>query len=382
MKISKNKNRIFLFLFGTLLALYLRFLLRNFVSGDYRDYLSRWINFFRDNSGAHAIKNLQSDYNVIYQYFLIIVSYLNLNDLYLVKIFSIIFDFLLAFGGMMLIGELGLDKQKQLICFFYILLSPIVIINSSMWGQCDSIYAAFIVWSLYFLLKERPCLSIICITLAFTFKLQTIFAAPIFLVALLYKKIKIRHIFIFLFTYSVTTIPALILGKPLKDILMVYLIQTQGSSLMTMNSTSIFSLFNIVEYNAFLEKLSIILMITLILTIIVLICRKKVSFTPKFAFSSAFVFCLLVPFMLPHMHDRYFYVAEILSIIYFMIHGIKRIYMPILLQIAGLIVYAEYFGFSAGFSITAQHGAVIVLSALILLLINYFRDYFMQTEYS
>jgi len=383
MKILKKHVGKLLFTFGIVLTLYLRFLLKDFISGDYESFLVRWINYFRDNGGIYAIKDIESDYNVIYQYLLIIISYFRLNDLYLVKLFSVIFDFLLAFGTMALIRELGGCKKKQLVGFFLILLLPTVILNSAMWAQCDSIYAAFIVWSLYFLIKEKPCISIIYITLAFAFKLQTIFVAPIFLVALLYKKIKLRHILVFPVVYFATIIPALIFGKPLKDIFMVYFTQAQQYPMMTMNSASIFGLLNIEDYSVVLEKISISVMIIFVLTIIFLICRKKISWTPNFVFSSAFVFSLIIPFLLPHMHDRYFYIAEILSVIYVVHYGKKRIYIPIMLQLAGLIVYAIFFGFieknnlsDLYIFITAQNAGIIVFIGLILLLINYLYDYF------
>jgi Gpi18-like mannosyltransferase len=54
------------------------------------------------------------------------------------------------------------------------------------------------------------------------------------------------------------------------------------------------------------------------------------------------VFAVAIPFLLPEMHERYFYLADVLSILYAFYYP-RRFYVPILVQFCSLFSYAPYF---------------------------------------
>jgi len=68
-----------------------------------------------------------------------------------------------------------------------------VIINGAAWGQCDAIYTAFCLGSLYFILADRPAWACILFGLALSFKLQAVFFAPVLLLLFLRGKRAARH---------------------------------------------------------------------------------------------------------------------------------------------------------------------------------------------
>ena len=47
---------------------------------------------------------------------------------------------------------------------------------------------------------------------------------------------------------------------------------------------------------------------------------------------------MLVPYLLPRMHERYFYMAEILALVYFM-YDHKRWYVPVAITLTSLAGY-------------------------------------------
>jgi Gpi18-like mannosyltransferase len=53
------------------------------------------------------------------------------------------------------------------------------------------------------------------------------------------------------------------------------------------------------------------------------------------------VFALAIPFLLPEMHERYFYLADVVSIIY-AFYFPRRFYIPIIMQLCSLLSYAPY----------------------------------------
>ena len=48
---------------------------------------------------------------------------------------------------------------------------------------------------------------------------------------------------------------------------------------------------------------------------------------------------MIATFILPYMHDRYMYVADVLSIIYCFIKGKRKIYVPICINLCSLYTY-------------------------------------------
>jgi len=342
-KIKNNYSKIIL-ITGIVAALFIRYLCLNFESFDYMTFLRKWVLYFAENGGWRALKDQVGNYNVVYQYIMVICSYLDIPSLYAVKLFSIIFDFVLAWGCSSLLGCFNVEKEKRHIAFAVILLLPTVWLNSAFWAQCDSIYVSFIIWSLYFLLKDKKYLSIAFLALAFTFKLQTVFIMPVYFILFIKKQIKIRHLPIFFVTYFITCIPALILKKPFFDIISIYFKQTSEYPMLSMNAPTFWQMIDVVNPDDFLKKVGILLAGLVVFAFVIIYAVKKDKPDNKSILSLSLIFGVGIPFFLPHMHDRYFFMADIISVVYVFVFGFRRIYIPILVQIASLICYFNYLG--------------------------------------
>src|SRR5699024_2263612 len=108
-----------------------------------------WAATFRDSGGFAAVKLPIGNYNAPYLYFLAAISYLPIPDLYLIKLFSILFDGILAWGGFRLVRHFTPgDKNRPLLCFCLLLLLPTVVANGAFWGQCDALYGALVLHAL------------------------------------------------------------------------------------------------------------------------------------------------------------------------------------------------------------------------------------------
>lgn len=132
-----SENALAAALFPLGLAFFLRAFLMPCVTSDYQNFLSHWVEYFRQNGGFLALKDPVGNYNVPYLYMLAALSHLPLNDLYGIKLFSILFDVLLAWGGLRLARTRTADRSVWLITFFSLLLLPTVVLNGACWGrQC------------------------------------------------------------------------------------------------------------------------------------------------------------------------------------------------------------------------------------------------------
>lgn len=162
------------------LAFFLRALLLDYQSADYQMFLSQWAAAFRDGGGFAAVKLPIGNYNAPYLYFLAAISYLPIPDLYLIKLFSILFDVVLAWGGFRLVRHFAPERpNRPLLCFCLLLLLPTVILNGAFWGQCDALYGALTLHALACALERRNRSSLLLLGIAFSFKLQTVFVLPL-----------------------------------------------------------------------------------------------------------------------------------------------------------------------------------------------------------
>ncbi len=308
---------------GCLILIPLTFVLRYSVlpyeTLDYKDWISVWLQSLRDNGAWKGLGQeiWSCNYNVPYLYFLALISLSDISSVLLVKLVSIFFDIVLAWGTMRLVGVLtGNNPSKKLLTFIVVLWLPSVVLNGSLWGQCDCIYASFAVLAVYYALDDKPCLSVAAIALSISFKLQGIFLLPVYFIFLLSGRIKFRHIFIFPVVYIVSILPAVLAGRDFTELLTLYLRNTStiGDGL-NYNSSSIYALFN---FNSLPNKTASLIGIVLVFFfcsfLFVWFSIRLKQCNLYSLFGACVLFCIGVPFFLPHMHDRYFFIADILTV--------------------------------------------------------------------
>ncbi len=298
------------------LAFSLRALCLNYETLDYQNFLKQWVEFFRQNGGFAALSQPVGNYNIPYLYFLALFSYLPSSDLYLIKLLSIFFDVLLAWAAMGILEKLGGSRAQRLALFFTVLFLPTVVLNGALWGQCDSIYVALALMSIYWALDDRPVLSMLAITLSFGFKLQAVFVMPVLAILWMQGKLKLRHFLIFPLAYVILVLPAVLLGRPFLDTITLYFNQTGsiGSGL-NYNSPSIFAIFWNVQDEALASKLAIVSAFVFMLLVLLVCYVNRNRLSGKAILAAAVLLAVGISFLLPHMHDRYFFASDILTVV-------------------------------------------------------------------
>ena len=341
----------------------------DFITADYNSFLSLWLSIFREGGVSMLSQNV-GDYNLIYQYFLLLITMTPLHDLYLIKLISVAFDYALALVMMRAAGRFGTEKAK-LPVLMLMLVFPTVLLDGACWGQCDSLYAFFIVLSLYMLATDRPTRSAIALSIAFAFKLQTIFVFPVVLLGLLHKKFNWRHALAFFAAYIVTMVPALLAGRPFMDALSVYANQSMGQyyDRLTYGAPTLYMFFPMMDFstgqtfkwmryipgidalgtNGYLNPdlfpdlqhaaLYACIILALIVVIYWLIHWREI--TMDMMLDLAMFFAIFLPFVMPKMHERYFFIADVLSVLYAVKYARRR-FLPMLVAGASLTSYCSY----------------------------------------
>lgn len=357
------------------LALLLRVLLLDHVTDDYTTFLSDWAAFFRENGGWAAVALPKGNYTAPYLYFLAAISYLPVFDLYLIKLFSIFFDVVLAWGSCRLVRVLAPETQgRSAAAFCLILLLPTVVLNGAAWSQCDAIYAALCLHGLAAGLEGRPRSSAFLAGLAFACKLQTVFLLPVWAVLWMSRRVRFRDLLCFPAACVLAVLPALLLGKPLGDTLGVYFGQAaEYSAYLTLNAPSLYALLPArtqVDVAA-AARLGIAAAFLLVLGVLGWLLLRRRNLSRRAIFLSAVVFAIGIPLLLPHMHDRYFFLADVLTLTWACIHP-RGLLPAFLTQLASLGAYHAYLLLRYAFPMGL--GALLLLCALLLALAALVRD--------
>ena len=344
-------------------AFIIRAMLMSHVTLDYENFLSQWVDHYRQNGGFAALGDKLGNYNLPYLYFLCLFSYIGIDDLYLIKLLSIVFDVVLAWGGMKLVGLYTKSYANRLAAFFLVLYWPTVILNGSCWAQCDSIYTAFAVLSLYLALSGRGAAGMVCIAVSFAFKLQAVFIMPVFVVLLIARKVRLWHFLLFPVTYVVLMLPAVFAGYPLTDTITLYFDQmgTVGSAL-NYNSPSIYAFTQNVSNEGLASALGILAAFTLMAAVFAWAFVKRSRLNNWAILGFAVILCVGIPFLLPHMHDRYFFVADILTLL-LAAAAPELLALPVLTQFASLLGYHAYL--KLRYLLPMSYGAVALIIVLL-----------------
>ena len=352
------------FIFISLMALLIRLLVFNFESHDYVAFLSPWFDYLKFNGGIRALASYQGNYNAPYMTILALLTYVPVNKLYLIKFVSILFDFGLAISSVFLVKYLvPNNKNIYLLTYLVVLFFPEVLMNSAIWGQCDSGYTMFIVLALLYLLKEKYIISFIHLGIAFSLKLQFIFILPLFIVIYVVKKrYSILHFLIIPLVNFILCLPAIIIGKPIGELLLIYFGQVnQYKDYMSLNFLNLYAL---VDNNGkILYYVGIILTVIVCFLMLLYIIIKKVKFNDQKILNLGLWFIVIVTFLLPCMHERYLYMAGVLSIIYYIVYK-KNFLITISIALCSILTYFYYL---FGFNLTIEYTAIFVVGYAIVI---------------
>lgn len=339
----KYKNYLFLGII-TLLALAIRYTGRDVYSDDMFFFLAPWYDEIWEAGGLRALKTQVGNYNVAYQTLIALMTYTNMNCVYVYKIVSVVFDFLLALAAAFLVCEVA-DKKKfdTVFCLAYavMLFLPTNVLNSAFWGQCDSIYTFFLILTILYLYKEKYVRAFIFLGLAFVFKFQTIFILPFILSYYLYKKkFSIVLLGISVAIFWLSGIPAYISGREWNTPFVIYAEQADEYHNMYMNIPNFWMLVG--EDYEILNRGAIIL--TLVLCgaglFVILSGFKKMDSAEQFLNTAIWFFWVCILF-LPAMYERYTYPLDILLIVISFLNR-KYVKYALVSSILSLITYGIY----------------------------------------
>ena len=328
---------------GIFLALLLRYLIRSYSSGDYEKYYKVWYETIKAH-GFAAFNLLLShgggyDYSPMYLYLLYVVSILfsKLVSISAVKLVSVIFDLMEAFFVYKIVRLKFYQGPIPFLAAFALLFAPTIILNSSVWGQTDSIYTAFLLASLYFILKKQNWWACLAYGLAFSMKFQAVFFAP-FLIALFFKKeISWKQLLLIPAVYFVMCVPAWIAGRPIWNLLTIYIHQANETNNFELSFPNIYFQLPDDLFHLFFPA-TLVIAASMAFMYIGSIYKSHIKMTRSILVQLALVSVVIMPYFLPKMHDRYLYSADAISIV-FGFYFPEYFLIPVLINLFSFFVY-------------------------------------------
>lgn len=332
-----NKKSVILIIL-ILASICIKYFFFSYESGDYKRFLLKWYNTL-EIEGLSSVVGGLGNYNPPYLILLYLLTLIPGAALIKIKMLSVVFDILMGFIGYLIVKKLNNQKYSYL-SWIIILLLPTVILNGSMWAQCDSIYTTFILLSLYLLLEEKYSLSFLALGISFSFKLQFIFILPLYIILyFVNKKFSIFNFLLIPLGNILMCLPVILMGMPVINCFTTYLEQTTDYSVyLTRNLANIFELLPNIKAIGY-----ILIFLTGLFFLILLIyfIKRKKEISQKEIINLGLLSILIAVYFLPFMHERYMFAADVLSIIWYFIYK-KKIYIPIIINLSSLAGYSVY----------------------------------------
>lgn len=312
-----------------------------FTSVDYNFFLRPWYRFIQVFNGWPALRFEFANYSPPYLYLLTLIQTQApaLEPFVAIKLISVAFDVLLAAACFLLIRAARPGFGYAWAGFSAVLCCPTVFANSAVWGQADPIYTSFCILAVWRLAKRDTTGALVCYAIAFSFKLQAIFLLPLFVFLTVRRQLSWRTWMILPTVFALSGVPAMALGRPGLSPWSAYFTQVNIHEQLTNLAPNLFQLLP-TEPRAPLTMVGIVLAGSFVALLGLAIVRFQVDVMDH----SALIACLLfmgVPFLLPRMHDRYFYPADVLSIVVAATHPRLR-WLPLLVVGASWLAYITY----------------------------------------
>jgi Gpi18-like mannosyltransferase len=359
-------------------AVMARFAGRHEQTEDIRIFTA-WYQKIRAAGGLQGLGEEIGNYNAPFLYLLWAASLLPGSIIIKIKLVWIAFDVLLAFFAFKLVAFRWGTRAGVGGALVTVLL-PTVVINASFYGQMDAMWASFALGGVYFLVRERPWWGVVFCTVALAVKPQGIFVFPLLALLVLTGSMRLLPLVAAPVTWVLLDLPAILLGRDPVELLTIYDPGRQSVHVpaLTSNAPSVWAFFPFRTRTDTMRTLAYLFAAALVLGLIYVLVARAVRMDATRVVTAAAAFSILVPFLLPGMHERYFFLADVLSLL-LAIYRPRLWHVPMLVQAASLLMYQPFLFGRNDKIIDPMIPAALMLAALIVTVYTLVQDAFRPT---
>ena len=322
---------------------------RYFHNSDLLTSYIPWQIYLIQHGRWHALQHPLGIYFPAYFDLAILTTYLNghFNVITQIKLVSFCFDLLAAFVAYCMVGRILRETAPgrtiaPMIASLCIRAGPTVLLNGSVWGQSDIVYTTFLLLSVYAVIAGSGAAAALFFGFALAFKLQAIFLIPFLGAMLLARRIRWIHLLLVPVGWLVSLVPALLNGGRIAEFLRLLFSQGGTFPVLAINIGNPWTVLMLLHFNEHIGTL-LGIAITIAATIAISFWGSRPAFQSSANTLMLASFCLLVmPYIMPRMHERYFFCAEVFLCLLSCVDLAFCLPAALVLS-ASLIEYSNYF---------------------------------------
>lgn len=379
--VARNDGLACLFaLVGLAITIVIRIRVLDYRGGDMTNGFLVWCADIEKKGFAKALIGGDCNYNPAYVYVLWLATKLPFDRAVVIKAFTILCDYVCAAAVGWVVLRACRSKLRALLTAFALLITPTVVFNGALWGQCDMVYAAPLAVALAAKLQRRYYLAASLFGLAISVKLQAVFLFPLLGLWVFRRELPLRALLLVPAAYLATLAPAWLAGCSWMDLLMIYAKQAQQYSGLTLNAPTIFVL--LPDEERWFGPFGLWFAAAAIFAVFLACLYARARTTATVLVREAMVFASLAPFLLPHMHERYLFMADLLAVVYAFVFP-RRFWVAMCVVGASLTGYSSFLFNKTPVPLTVAStmmGLSVVVLALDLLKHHYPRAFRPDTD--
>ncbi len=274
-------------------------------------FLEPWMAHIVHYGPIQAFAHPFSNYAPAYLYLLSVGSLFHdfLATIDIIKTLSVLGTLFLTFAVADLLKAAGADRRGALL----VLILPSVAYNDALLGQCDALWSGCCILAVAAMVRGRTLKSMLWCGLAISFKAQAAFVAPVIIGAMIGRRAPLWQWAIPALVFLATIAPPWLLGWPGSQLLTVYLQQAQLDQLAgrLANPWMLFTLFG---EDAAQSLFWLGYVATASAAAIIALLAARNPRDPKFLILMGALAGTVLPFLLPKMLERYYYLGDILTL--------------------------------------------------------------------
>jgi Gpi18-like mannosyltransferase len=310
------------------------------VHGENEDtaVFATWLDYLQENGVGEFLRHeFRTNYPPLYLYQLVLGDLVLPTDLLVMKVVPIACDVLCAALAWKIVRLRHPVGPAPLAAFVAVLFAPTVVLNSAYWGQIDSMWTAGLLACVYFLLRRRETAALLSFGLALAVKVQAVFLLPLLVALALRGRIRWRAFLLVPVPYLLLCIPAVLAGRSFPDLLTLYRDQAGYFGELTLNAPNPYAWIP-ERFSGRLADPATGIALVVLAGLTLLAARRPRRLDDDALVGMATFSVLVAPFVLPHMHERYFFAADVFTVV-LAFHRPRWALVAVAVQVTSLLAY-------------------------------------------
>lgn len=218
---------------------------------------------------------------------------------------------------------------------------PTGVMNGALWGQCDVMYTCGFLASLFYLLERRPVAALVAFGFSCALKPQAIFWGPLLAGLLVSGRLPWKWLWVPVAVYAACGVPQMLAGRPVLHVL-GHWGGVQNTPGLTLGATNWYQWVFEQQPEVFWWPGIVLTLVATAFFVLWMIEGPPPGLNQEqWLVSLALLAVLFPPFLLPGMHERYFFAADVLALVY--AFAVPRGWRTaLLIQFASAFTYLPY----------------------------------------